>query len=130
MPIQESNVLQVFISPATDPKTLCPYCDTPLPSQPTPLLVRLLEQTFKKSYRDPRPTNPLGRKAPIGAFITVCQRHRFESETLPEAEARGWPKSIDWESLRGRVLAMQQDLRRILTDRGDPGVRPGGKAAD
>ncbi|KAJ7099513.1 RTC4-like domain-containing protein, partial [Mycena belliarum] len=112
----------VFISPNTDPKTLCPYCDTPLPSQPTPLLVRLLDQTYNKSYRDVRPSNPLGRKAPMGVFVAVCQRHRFESQTLPEAEARGWPKSISWAALKGRVLEMKDDLLEILADRGDPVV--------
>ncbi|KAJ7169182.1 RTC4-like domain-containing protein, partial [Mycena crocata] len=110
----------VFIAPGTDPKTLCPYCDTPLPTQPTPLLTRLLEQTFKKSYRDARPANPLGRKAPMGVFVAVCQRHRFESETLPEAEAKGWPKYIDWSRLKGRVHAMKRDLSSILDDPGDP----------
>ncbi|KAJ7188773.1 RTC4-like domain-containing protein [Mycena filopes] len=115
---EDSELL--FISPNTDPKTLCPYCDTPLPAQPTPLLTRLLEQTFKKSYRDARPSNPLGRKAPMGVFVTVCQRHRFESETLPQAEARGWPKFIEWAGLEGRVLAMREDLESILADPGDP----------
>ncbi|KAJ7030004.1 RTC4-like domain-containing protein [Mycena alexandri] len=117
---EEDDSELLFISPGTDPKTLCPYCDTPLPAQPTPLLTRLLEQTFKKSYRDARPSNPLGRKAPMGVFVTVCQRHRFESETLPEAEARGWPKFIDWAGLTGRVLAMRGALEGILADPGDP----------
>ncbi|KAJ6631515.1 RTC4-like domain-containing protein [Mycena sp. CBHHK59/15] len=115
---EDSELL--FISPDTDPNTLCPYCDTPLPAMPTPLLKRLLDQTFKKSYRDVRPTNPLGRKAPINVFVTVCQRHRFESETLPEAEARGWPKQIDWTGLKGRVRAMKRDLALIIDDPGDP----------
>ncbi|KAJ6593384.1 RTC4-like domain-containing protein, partial [Mycena capillaripes] len=110
----------VFISPGTDPKTLCPYCDTPLPAQPTPLLTRLLEQTFNKSYRDVRPSNPLGRKAPMGVFVAVCQRHRFESETLPEAEARGWPKYINWAGLKLRVVAMKEELQQVLEDPGDP----------
>jgi hypothetical protein len=83
-------------------------------------LSRLLEQTFNKSYRDVRPSNPLGRKAPMGVFVAVCQRHRFESQTLPEAEARGWPKSINWAAVKGRVLAMKRDLSLILADPGDP----------
>ncbi|KAF7351024.1 RTC4 domain-containing protein [Mycena sanguinolenta] len=56
----------------------------------------------------------------MGVFVGVCQRHRFESETLPEAEARGWPKFIDWPRLKSRVLAMKRDLRLILADPGDP----------
>ncbi|KAJ7270080.1 RTC4-like domain-containing protein [Mycena haematopus] len=124
---EDSELL--FIAPGTDPKTLCPYCDTLLPAQPTPLLKRLLEETFRKSYRDVRPSNPLGRKAPMGIFVGVCQRHRFESETLPEAEARGWPKYINWADLKGRVLAMKRDLQGILADPGDPIVygNDGGK---
>jgi hypothetical protein len=55
----------------------------------------------------------------MGVFVAVCQRHRFESQTLPEAEARGWPKSIDWGGLNGRVLGMRRDLANILADRGD-----------
>ncbi|KAK7057639.1 RTC4-like domain-containing protein [Favolaschia claudopus] len=117
---EEEDSELLFLSPGTDPKTLCPYCDTLLPAQPTPLLTRLLEETFKKSYRDARPANPLGRKAPMNVFIGVCQRHRFESETLPEAEMRGWPKFIDWEGLQGRVLALKRDLLGILRDPGDP----------
>ncbi|KAF7296030.1 RTC4 domain-containing protein [Mycena kentingensis (nom. inval.)] len=101
-----------------DPGSLCPYCDAPLPSDPTPFLQDLLDRTFKKSNRDPRPANPLGRKAPMAAFIAVCQRHRFESETLPEAEAKGWPKRIDWEDVRRRVQGFEWDLRRIVEDGG------------
>ncbi|KAJ7496832.1 RTC4-like domain-containing protein [Mycena latifolia] len=125
---EDSELL--FISPNTDPKTLCPYCDTPLPAEPTPLLTRLLEQTFNKSYRDVRPSNPLGRKAPMGVFVAVCQRHRFESQTLPEAEARGWPKSINWAALKGRVLEMEEDLSYILEDPGDPIVYGNGEETE
>ena len=102
---------------------MCPYCDSPLPAEPTPLLSRLLKVALNKTYRDPWPANPLGRKPPhgnIGVFTAVCQRHQFESRMLPDAEARGWPKSIDWEDVKERVLAMKVDLSLILADRGDP----------
>nr|GAT56195.1 predicted protein [Mycena chlorophos] len=112
--------------PHADPKTLCPYCDCPLPLDPTPHLKKLMEATYRKSQPDPRPANPLGRKAPMASFIAVCQRHRFESETLPEAEAKGWPKSIDWEDVRLRVQAMEYDLRRIVQDGNDENVAPDG----
>ncbi|KAF7297965.1 RTC4 domain-containing protein [Mycena chlorophos] len=112
--------------PHADPKTLCPYCDCPLPLDPTPHLKKLMEATYRKSQPDPRPANPLGRKAPMASFIAVCQRHRFENETLPEAEAKGWPKSIDWEDVRLRVQAMEYDLRRIVQDGNDENVAPDG----
>lgn len=109
----------VFISPSVDPKTLCPYCDTPLPTSPTPLLQSLLAKVSKKSSRDPRPANPLGRKAPLATFIAVCQRHRFESQILPEAEQKGWPKTIDWAKVGGRVEAMRDSLQTLINDRDD-----------
>lgn len=38
---------------------------------------------------------------------------------MPEAEARGWPKTIDWEGLGARVARMKVDLRKIIEDPGD-----------
>jgi hypothetical protein len=103
----------------TDPRTLCPYCDSPLPSSPTPTFTGLLTRSFKhkSSHLDPRPTNPLGRRAPLAVFITVCQRHRFENEVLPEAEKRGWPKSIEWGGVRGRVERMKGFLQALIRNR-------------
>lgn len=109
----------MFISPSTDPRTLCPYCDSALPSSPSPLLTKLLAATAKKSYRDPRPANPLGRKAPLSVFIAVCQRHRFEGQILPEAESKGWPKSIEWIKLGERVECMREALRDLIDDPGE-----------
>ncbi|KAK0457879.1 RTC4-like domain-containing protein [Desarmillaria tabescens] len=106
----------IFLDPSIDPKTLCPYCDTRLPDRPTPLLSRLLANIAKKSRPSPRPTNPLGRKAPLEAFIALCQRHRFESVTLPEAERNGWPKEIAWEKLEGRVHKMKRELNTLISD--------------
>ncbi|KAG7444480.1 uncharacterized protein BT62DRAFT_900378, partial [Guyanagaster necrorhizus] len=107
----------VFLDPSIDPRMLCPYCDTRLPDRPTPLLRRLLANIAKKSRPSPRPTNPLGRKAPLEVFIALCQRHRFESVTLPEAERNGWPKEIAWAKLEGRVQKMKRELRALISDR-------------
>lgn len=52
-------------------------------------------------------------------FITVCQRHRFENEILPEAEKRKWPKSIEWGEVRGRVEHMKSFLLALIRDRYD-----------
>ncbi|KAG6861259.1 hypothetical protein C0995_002067 [Termitomyces sp. Mi166 len=102
-----------------DPKTLCPYCDTPLPSQPTSQLKRLLASAAKKSCPEPRPGNHLGRTAPFTTYIAVCQRHRFESQMLPEAERKGWPKTIDWSELGKRVRKMKGALRAIIEGNGE-----------
>ncbi|KIM44795.1 hypothetical protein M413DRAFT_362806 [Hebeloma cylindrosporum] len=108
----------ISISPNVDPKSLCPYCDTPLPSSPSPLLQNILAATRKKSQRDPRPSNPLGLKAPLAAFNTVCQRHRFESQILPEAEKKGWPKTIEWKKLGERIAKMKEMLQALIEDTG------------
>jgi hypothetical protein len=110
------------MSPAADPKTLCPYCDEPLPITPTTLLHRLLQTIYKKSHPDPRSTNPLGRKAPLSIFASVCRRHRFESEVLPEAKAKGWPEHIDWEHLGARIEKIKGSLRDIINDPGPKNV--------
>ena len=102
---------------------MCPYCDTPLPSSPSPLLTNILAATRKKSSRDPRPSNPLGLKAPLAIFIVVCQRHKFESQILPEAERKGWPKTIQWTKLSARVERMKDELRALIED-------PGGEHGD
>ncbi|KAJ3801744.1 RTC4-like domain-containing protein [Lentinula aff. detonsa] len=103
-----------FYNPLVDANTLCPYCDESLPSSPTPHLKHLLATTAKKSVRAPRPTNPMGRKAAVSVFINVCQRHRFESKILPEAEAKGWPKSIEWNLIHGRVMRMRKHLEALM----------------
>ncbi|KAG5636682.1 hypothetical protein H0H81_007212 [Sphagnurus paluster] len=112
----------ITISPPADPSTLCPYCDAPLPPSPTPLLKSLLASAEKKSHREPRPENALGRGAPFTVFIAVCQRHRFENEVLPQAELKGWPKSIDWPALEQRVRRMEGLLRALVDDVPAPGV--------
>jgi hypothetical protein len=112
-----NNLPKVFLDPSIDPSTLCPYCDEPLPPTPTPHLLALLESTRKKSYVDPRPSNPKGLKAPLAAFISVCQRHRFESVKLPEAKRKKWPMVIPFEEVRGRVEKLKGRLQAIILDR-------------
>ncbi|KAF8188197.1 hypothetical protein K438DRAFT_2147597, partial [Mycena galopus ATCC 62051] len=91
---EETN--QGFISPKTDPSTLCPFCDAPLP-QP-----------------DSRPANPLGRKAPCAIFASLCDRHNLESKLLPLAEQNGWPQSIDWDHVKQHVLGLRPHLVAII----------------
>ncbi|KAJ6589053.1 RTC4-like domain-containing protein [Mycena capillaripes] len=109
-----------FISPDMDPKRLCPYCDGLLLEEPTAKLTQLLEETFCRSYSDPRPSNPLGRKAGMAIFAVLCQRHVFENKTMSQAISKGWPTSINWDTLKDRVVAMKGDLMDILTDPGRP----------
>ncbi|KAF8912384.1 RTC4-like domain-containing protein, partial [Mucidula mucida] len=58
----------------------------------------------------------MGRKAPLEAFVALCQRHRFESQILPEAESKGWPKEIEFDKLEKRVRKLKRDLKALITD--------------
>ncbi|KAG1776575.1 RTC4-like domain-containing protein [Suillus placidus] len=104
------------IDRVVDPSTVCPYCDEPLPRNPTPQLKNLLATAKRKSYPDPRPRNSRGLKAPLGIYISACQRHHFETHSLPEAMEKGWPQSIDFKKVPKRVERMKGALEAIITD--------------
>lgn len=102
----------------TDPSTLCPYCDEKLPVPTTPYFQELLVTAKRKSYPEPRLGNARGLKAPLAAFIAVCQRHRFEAHEIPKARARGWPTTIDFGKLRERVESLVDALSRLVHGEG------------
>ncbi|KAH9924827.1 RTC4-like domain-containing protein [Amylocystis lapponica] len=106
----------LFLDPNVDPATLCPWCDERLPPVPTPHLTSLMDHARRVSTPDARPTNPLGLRAPLGAFVGVCQRHRFESHQVPHAQQMGWPVEIDWERVGPRVEALRDQLEEIVRD--------------
>ncbi|KAF8586369.1 hypothetical protein K439DRAFT_1408955 [Ramaria rubella] len=97
-----------------DPSTVCPYCDEPWPPAPSPTLLSILERTKRKSYADPRPGNALGLKAPLTAFVELCQRHRFEMTHFPLALARGWPTHLDFAGLPARIKSFTKQLSRLI----------------
>jgi hypothetical protein len=70
----------------------------------------------RKSYADPRPRNPRGLKAPLGVYISACQRHHFETHILPEAMENGWPQSIDFKKVPERVEGIKSALEAIIAD--------------
>ncbi|OSD04878.1 hypothetical protein PYCCODRAFT_1348475, partial [Trametes coccinea BRFM310] len=112
----DSDLDDIFLDPSVDPATLCPWCDEPLPPNPTPHLTSLIEGARRRSYPDDRPTNPLGLRAAPMVFVSVCQRHRFERVWIPRARKRGWPTSIDWGRLRGRIERLKGELKAIIDD--------------
>ncbi|KAJ7030051.1 RTC4-like domain-containing protein [Mycena alexandri] len=114
-----------FLAPGTDPRTLCPYCDTVLPAHCSSKLVYLLDMAKSVSSSESRPANPLGRKAPMLVYASLCSRHHFESEVAVEGALNGWPTSIAWEELSQRVRAMKDPLQKILGDPGAPIVYKG-----
>ncbi|OAX33804.1 hypothetical protein K503DRAFT_725367 [Rhizopogon vinicolor AM-OR11-026] len=106
----------VELDRVVDPSTVCPYCDEPLPHNPTPQLKTLLATAKRKSHADPRPRNPCGLKAPLGVYISACQRHHFETHILPEAIENGWPQSINFKKVPKRVEGMKGALEAIIAD--------------
>jgi hypothetical protein len=62
---------------------LCPYCDRPLPLNPSPGLVGMRTQLEFKTWPDPLPHNPNHRWTDnFTTYIDFCQRHIFESDHL------------------------------------------------
>ncbi|KAH7908596.1 RTC4-like domain-containing protein [Hygrophoropsis aurantiaca] len=102
------------LDPVADPSRLCPYCDELLPLHSTPLLSSLLAAARRKSYPDPRPRNPRGLKAPLPAYISACQRHRFETHHLPTALEKGWPTEIEFQLVPKRIEGMKKTLEAII----------------
>jgi len=54
----------------------------------------------------------------MAVFVSVCQRHRFESEILPEAQRKGWPHTIEWKAVAERVMKMKRALQALIDDTG------------
>ncbi|KII88459.1 hypothetical protein PLICRDRAFT_698840 [Plicaturopsis crispa FD-325 SS-3] len=109
-----------IMSPSVNPSTLCPFCDRPLPEAPTTELLELIRVARGQSYPDVRPTNPLGRRAPMLLFSAVCHRHDFETRLLPRGKKEGWPEKIDWGRMKSRIIKMHAPLLELLADPGTP----------
>ena len=110
--------LDTSLPHSISPSRLCPYCDEPLPPEPTPKLRSLLAAAKRKSYAEPRPSNSRGLRAPPRVYIAACQRHEFETHQIPMAREKGWPAEIDFEALPGRVHRFKSALSAIVKDEG------------
>ncbi|KAJ7461943.1 hypothetical protein FB451DRAFT_964949, partial [Mycena latifolia] len=78
---------------------------------------------------DPHSWNRSGRIAPSAVMASFCAMHAFKS-LIPQAVAKGWPQSIDWVALEGRVRCVESDLAKIINDPGDPIVYPTAKTSE
>lgn len=101
---------------ALSPSKLCPYCDEPLPLNPSSTIKKLLKSLLNNSRLAPRPSNSGGRDAPLHLSITLCSVHRAESSTIPAGLAQGWPDDIDFEEIGERMAEpkFKGRLRAIL----------------
>jgi hypothetical protein len=101
-----------------DPNDLCPFCDEPLPDNPSPDLLQLLADLRATAAPEPRLRNPLGLTAPLMTFINLCQMHRAESTYVEQGRRNHWPSVIDWDDVRERLRSPRvvKALQEIIKD--------------
>lgn len=96
-------------------QALCPFCDRPLPANPSCGLIQKLETLKSMSWPAPTPTNPAHRQTKsFTVYIDVCQRHTFETDQLPIARLAGWPIEPDFAGLFDRILRRRPTLSELI----------------
>ena len=101
---------------AEEPTSLCPFCDEQM-SSPSPALLTMYRDLESLTWSDPLPDNPNHRSAKsFTVFALYCERHRFESQTLPVAIRNNWPMSIDFGKLFDRVTSYHEDLEALVEE--------------
>lgn len=106
-------------TPVLDPASTCPFCDLPWPEHPSTKLTEMREALEKISQPDPgsHSANPNHRRIiPATAAGEMCSLHRFETTTIGIAIQRGWPQTIDFTKVIGRIWAMEDALTEIVND--------------
>ncbi|KAG9001213.1 hypothetical protein FRB90_011659 [Tulasnella sp. 427] len=104
-------------SRVTLPPRLCPFCDEVLPTFMSTRLQNLIDSLVNQTRLAPRPSNPLGRDAPLSLSINVCSAHREEMQTIPRGLKMGWPRKIDFKDLPRRMKrsAIRKALEAIVS---------------
>ncbi|EGF99249.1 uncharacterized protein MELLADRAFT_94792 [Melampsora larici-populina 98AG31] len=94
----------------------CPFCDDPLPSQPSPKLHSLMQMLLDrpKAKKTPRPGNPDAVSLPMSETIAFCVMHGAEEKYIPIGKQNGWPSSINFDELSSRVEKFVPDLQHII----------------
>ena len=107
------SCLPVLLGREVDPHTLCPWCDERLPATPSPHLQSLIETARNNSIRNPRPTNPLGLRASVGMFVSVCQRHRpsVSSALASAGELSSIELELDYPTAATSISVSRDTLR-------------------
>lgn len=99
-----------------DPNLLCPYCDEPLPLNPSVSLTKKLANIRHRTWPTGRIGNSLARTGPLELIGPVCERHRFEAHAVPLAVRNGWPFSVDFAQLRKRVELLREAIQQLVRD--------------
>jgi hypothetical protein len=92
-----------------NPDTLCPFCDQPLPDNPSEDLLRkkdaLLNDPSARRKRTMQNSKAVRlRDGHVVRTAEFCKQHRDERIFIPEGRAQGWPAEIDWAALPGLVF--------------------------
>ncbi|KAJ7210574.1 hypothetical protein B0H12DRAFT_1225043 [Mycena haematopus] len=96
--------------------SLCSFCDQPLPDTPSAKLVSMRAELEAKSKPDPQPDNPGHREISMMDSIGYCELHRVERDIFPEAIARNWPFSPNFDTLFSRAMALRRSLAAICAE--------------
>ncbi|KAJ7151058.1 hypothetical protein C8R46DRAFT_962904 [Mycena filopes] len=110
-----------------DERSLCPFCDLPLPVDPTQTLIAMLAAAQVKSVPEFRPDNSAGRRVNFSDMAIVCSRHNFETDLLPMAIERGWPTQLNLPDIERRLKEKKPIFEALINDwdLGEAGLRFG-----
>ncbi|KAH9824117.1 hypothetical protein DFH28DRAFT_879628, partial [Melampsora americana] len=75
---------------------LCPFCDDPLPAQPSSRLTTLKSILFALPNIRKQGGHPNAMSLPFPQTASFCALHNAEKHTIPMGICKGWPTSIDW----------------------------------
>lgn len=95
--------------------TVCPFCDEPLPLNPTSALLKLIRTVASQPTTKPRASeaNAHALEASITATSNVCVRHRQENALA--TEVGHWPL-VDFKTLPERLEKHVKTLQDILEE--------------
>ena len=108
-------------APPVNPQPLCPWCDDPLPANPSEHLRTLMDTGRKRSSPNPSILNPDGLIASVSLMSAICHLHERETHrevnmVAYHAPPAGWPTVIDWKTFPERVLWIKEHLQRMIND--------------
>ncbi|KAI9608439.1 hypothetical protein H4Q26_004621 [Puccinia striiformis f. sp. tritici PST-130] len=97
--------------------SICCFCDEPLPDEPSPRFLKLSQylQGVPEVEMRRNSSNPAALYLPFGRLATHCDLHRAETSSIPLGISKGWPLTINFESLPDRVTGHQKHLKQICT---------------
>lgn len=98
----------------SDNQDLCPFCDDPLPSNPSDRLMRLKSVLFALPNIRKREGHPDAMSLPFPQTASFCYLHNAEREVIPMGIRKGWPTSIDFVFLEQRIQDHHNRLSQII----------------